>query len=32
MLDGSPVTTQHLVNLTLPVGKSMPREQVVIVL
>lgn len=32
MLDGAPVTTQHLVNLTLPVGKSMPREQVVIVL
>ena len=32
MLDGMAVATLHLVNLTLPAGKSLPREQVVIVL
>ena len=32
MLDGEAVATLHLVNLTLPAGKSLPREQVVIVL
>lgn len=30
--DGRPISTLHLVNLQLPVGKSLPREQYVIIL